>query len=67
MRPINVRFPSGKITLVLYSETEDEKKATIYGIKTDRPYVRINGQRDYLTDQEVCLLKKIYRIYGGKK
>ena len=67
MRPINVSFPSGKITLVLYSGTEDEKKAIIYGIKTDRPYVRINGRRDYLTDQEVHLLRKIHRIYGGKK
>lgn len=67
MRPISIGFPSGKMTLVLYSGTEDEKKATIYGIRTDRPYVRINGKRDYLTDQEVYLLRKIHRIYGGTK
>ena len=66
MRPINVSFPSGKMTLVIYSGTEDEEKTPIYGIRTDRPYVRINGQRDYLTDQEVYLLRKLRRIYTGE-
>lgn len=59
MRPISIGFPSGRITLVLYSGTEDEKKTPIYGIKTDRPYVRINDQRDYLTDEEVYLLRRL--------
>ena len=67
MRPINVGFPSGKITLVLYSGTEDEKKSTIYGIKTDRPYVRINGQHDYLTDEEVYLLRRLMGFTGEKQ
>ena len=63
MRPINIGFPSCRITLVLYSGTEDEKKTPIYGIKTDRPYVRINGQRDYLTDEEIYLLRRLMGIY----
>ena len=67
MRPINVSFPSGKMTLVLYSGTEDEKKAHIYGVRTDSPYVRINGQRDYLTVEEICLLKRLTRVFGGAK
>ena len=66
MRPINVSFPSGKMTLVLYAGTEDEEKTRIYGAKTDHPYVRINGRRDYLTDQEVYLLRKLRRIYTGE-
>ena len=67
MRPINVSFPSGKITLVIYFGTEAEKKATIYGIRTDRPYVRINGKRDYLTDEETGLLRRLTCTFGGTK
>ena len=66
MRPISIGFPSGKMTLVLYSGTEDEEKVPIYGVKTDRPYVRINGQRDYLTDDEVILLRRLKRAFGGE-
>lgn len=67
MRPINVGLPSGTITLVLYSGTEDEKKAHIYGIRTDRPYVWINGQRDYLTDEEVHLIRKLIGFAEAKR
>ena len=63
MRPINVSFPSGKMTLVLYAGTEDEEKTRIYGAKTDHPYVRINGQRDYLNDRETVLLRRLRRIW----
>lgn len=67
MRPINVSFPSCKMTLVIYSGTEYEKKAHIYGVRTDSPYVRINGKRDYLTVEEICLLKRLTPIFGGTK
>ena len=67
MRPINIGFPSCRITLVLYSGTEDEKKTPIYGIRTDRPYVRINGKRDYLTADEIGLLRRLTYTFGGTK
>lgn len=67
MRPINMGFPSGKMTLVLYSGTEDEEKTPIYGIRTDRPYVRINGRRDYLSADEIGLLRRLTCTFGGTK
>lgn len=63
IRPIVVGVPSGRIKMVLWAGTEDEKRFDIKALKRGNPYVEAFGIKYYLTSKETQLAKQMAKLY----
>ena len=64
MRSISIGFPSGMVKLTLWEGTEDERSFPVKSLKRGRPYVKANGIKYELTDEEVSYIKRVLGVMG---
>lgn len=67
MRSIRIEVPSGKVKLILWEGTEDEKAFEIKSLKRGTPYVVAYGIKYELTEEEINHLRLMQKAFGIKK
>lgn len=65
MRPISIGFPSGKITMILWEDTEDEEAFPVRCAKRGNPYVEAYGVKYELTKEETNFIKGVLATKKG--
>lgn len=62
MREISIGFPSRKVYMCLWQDTEDEEKFEVKSLKRGKPYVLAYGVKYYLTDKEIRFINQVLHI-----
>lgn len=65
MRHISIGFPSGKVKMTLFENTEDEKAFPVKCLKRGKPYVEAYGIKYELTEEEVNFIRAVLKIKKG--
>lgn len=65
MRHISIGFPSGKVRMTLWEDTEDEESFPVKCVKRGKPYVEAHGIKYELTEEEVNFIRGVLGIKKG--
>ena len=57
MRHISIGFPSGKVKMTLWEDTEDEQSFPVKSLKRGKPYVIAYGVKYELTEEEANFIR----------
>lgn len=67
MRPISIRFPSGKVHMTMWAGTDDAEAFTVQSLKRGKPYVKAYGVKYELTEKEAEFARATLEANRGWK